>query len=222
MNFYQKIFNESISLFNSILRKVIYYTYKIDITMLCVMGKPVNYLIFIFAFCFGTFGSIKGLSLEMAAFKYLCFLFAWYLISTSIFIFISFQIPILKDYLYRLLGEEWVKARIGNPGAEQLLKYGGAAVALIGANETGKALDAGQIHKASEQIIENYQRLAALSGRDVDPNSKEYKEVLKKSIEVASRPAKGPLDRIEERAATSQIVKTVGDGFRSWWPGSKK
>lgn len=97
-----------------IFHKIIYYLYKIDILLLYTMSKPVNYLFFLFTFFFGTFESSQNLPFEPIVLKYFCFLFAWYLIVTTIFIFLSFQIKPVREYLYNSLRESWVKDKIGN------------------------------------------------------------------------------------------------------------
>lgn len=105
----------------TIFHKIIYEFYKIDIVFLYIMGKPLNYLFFLFILVFGTFGSSQNLPFEAIVFKYFCFLFGWYLIVKSIFVFLSFQIKPVKEYLYNSLGESWVKEKIGNPGTCQNL-----------------------------------------------------------------------------------------------------
>lgn len=198
----------------------IYFYYKIDILFLHYITKHVFYLFFLFTLFFGCFGSSEYLSLEMSAFKYFCFLFTWYTFTTSLFVFLSFQIPFLKKYLYKLLGEAWVKDKIGNPGKEQVIKIVlGTSVAFVG-NEASKFVEANQNLKASKQIVENLRDLYEHTG--INPTHKEIQETLRKSTEVASRPAKGFFDRVEDRAATAHLVENVGQAWNDWWSSGPK
>ena len=200
-----------------ILERIVYFTYKIDITLLSVFSRGPQYFVFIFAFFFGSFGSPKGLSLEIAAFKYFCFLFAWYLIITSFFIFLSFQISSLKEYLYGLLGKTWVTDRIGNPGTQQFMKLGTVGLATIGVNELSKWADASQNQSAGAQIMDNHVSTAQTEGRAVDVNSRSYRDASRAATEVISRQPRGFLDRCEERAATDLLVRNVRGGLSDWW-----
>ena len=206
----------------NLFHKIIYYFYKIDILLLYTMGKPVNYLVFLFTFFFGTFGSSKNLPLLTIVFKYFCFLFAWYLIVTSIFIFLSFQIKPVKEYLYNSLGESWVKDKIGNPGTAQLAKFGGVGAALVGANIYDKIQDGKQIIEQGNSIVKRYKDMVEQTGKPADPYSKDYKDTMKASREVYQREPKGFLDRLEEKAATKVLVENTAKAWGDWWTGGKK
>ena len=71
---------------------IIYINIRIDLCMLEFFGRKYTYLIFIFAFFVGNFDSSENLSDGFVLFRFFCFCLSWYLISTSIFIFILFNI----------------------------------------------------------------------------------------------------------------------------------
>lgn len=204
-----------------IFHKIIYYFYKIDISLLYIMGKPVNYLFFLFTFFFGTFGSCQNLPLEAIVFKYFCFLFGWYLIVTSIFIFLSFQIKPVKEYLYNSLGESWVKEKIGNPGTAQLAKFGGVGAALLGFNILDKYQDGKQIIEQGDHIIKSYKDMVEQTGKPAYSNSKEYKQTMQSARQVYSREPSGFLDRLEEKAATKVLVENETKAWGDWLRGGK-
>ena len=93
------------------------------------------------SFFYGTFGYTDGLSDYEYLFKISCLLFSWYLVYTSLVVFLLFKIPTTKKYLYDLLGEPFVVSKIGNPGLRALTRYGGVAVIGLGVNEVGKIVD---------------------------------------------------------------------------------
>jgi len=99
------------------------------------------FLVYIFCFFFGNFGSPEGITNGVLLFKFICFLYSWFIIGTSIFVFISFQVPSFKNYLYELLGKEYRVSCIGKKGIKPVLKVGGAAVGLFAGNELGKKMD---------------------------------------------------------------------------------
>jgi len=67
--------------------------------------------------------------------------FSWYIIGTSLFVFIIFNIKTSQKYLYDLIGADYVKSKIGNPGAEQLAK-------VVGPIFGGTLIDEGGRHCA--------------------------------------------------------------------------
>ncbi len=167
------------------------------------------YLIYIFAFFFGNFGSPEGVSDNMLAFKYLCFLYSWYVLATSIFIFISFQIPSLKDYLYNLLGKDYVISCIGNPGVRPLVKAGGVAIGFAVGNEVGKDMDARQKERAAKAVVDNFKDLHSTTGQPMNPNSKEFTKAAETFRKILETPAKGPFDRNEERVGTGHVIESA-------------
>lgn len=187
----------------------IYYNYKFDLIILYYGTLMPYYLIFIFCFFFGNFGSPEGITDGMLFFKYLCFLYSWFLIGTSLFVFISFQIPSLKEYLYDLLGKEYVISCIGNPGAKPLIKLGAAGLGLICANEIGKEMDMRQKIILSRSVVDDYNRLVESTGQPSDQRSAEFKKVAQTSRKIFDTPPKGPFDRNEERVASGHIVQSA-------------
>lgn len=190
---------------------LIYYSYKFDLIVLYFATLMPYYLIFIFCFFFGNFGSPEGIANGVLFFKYLCFLYSWFIIATSVFIFISFQIPPSKKYLYNLLGKEYVISCIGNPGIKPLLKVGGAAVGLVCVNEIGKELDGRQKVYLSQAAIDHYKQLTEATGQPSDQRSAEFKKTAETSRKIFDTPPKGPFDRNEERVASGHFVDATKD-----------
>jgi len=187
----------------------IYYSYKFDIIVLYYATLMPYYLIFIFCFFFGNFGSPEGIADGVLFFKYICFLYSWFIIETSVFVFISFQIPSLKEYLYNLLGKEYVISCIGNSGAKAALKATGVAVGMICGNEIGKELDGRQKVYLSQAAIDHYKELVETTGQPPEPRSAEFKKVAETSRKILDTPPKGPFDRSEERIASAQFVQST-------------
>jgi hypothetical protein len=167
------------------------------------------YLIFIFCFFFGNFGSPEGIANGVLFFKYICFLYSWFIIETSLFVFISFQIPSLKEYLYNLLGKEYVISCISKPAKEAAIKAAGLAAAMICGNEIGKELDCRQKIQLSHAAIDHYKELADTTGHPPDQRSAEFKKVAETSRKIFDTPPKGPFDRSEERIASAELVQST-------------
>ena len=198
---------------NNILQILVYYNYKVDIYILYYASNMPGYLVFLFCFLFGSFGSSQGISQNVLALKYLCFLSSWYIIATSLFVFISFQIPTFRDYLYDTLGKDFVISHIGNPGVKPLTKLGGVAIGAYAVNEVGKAAVGYSNERLAGKAVENYKEMVKTTGQPADPNSKEYKEVCKTSNSILSQPRSGPLDRTEEKIASGHLADTIKDGL---------
>lgn len=190
---------------------LIYYNYKFDLILLYFATLMPYYLIFIFCFFFGNFGSPEGIADGVLFFKYSCFLYSWFIIGTSVFVFISFQIPSSKKHLYNLLGKEYVISCIGNPGVKPLIKLGGAAVGMVCGNEIGKELDGRQKVYLSKAAIDHYKQLVETTGQVPDQRSTEFKKVAEISRKIFETPPKGPFDRNEERVASGQFVDATKD-----------
>lgn len=188
---------------------LIYYSYKFDIIVLYYATLMPYYLIFTFCFFFGNFGSPEGIADGVLFFKYMCFLYSWFLIGTSIFVFISFQIPSLKEYLYNLLGKEYVISCIGNPGIKPVIKLGGAAFGLLAGNEIGKELDCRQKVYLSQSAVNHFKQLVEITGQPPEQRSAEFKKVAETSRKIFDTPPKGPFDRSEERIASAQFVQST-------------
>lgn len=132
----------------------VYYTFLLDLYLIEFFSRKYNYLIFIFSFTFGTFGYDNNLSQHQFLFKFSCFLFSWYLVYASIIVFISFNIPVTKNYLYELLGKEFVISKIGNPGLDGLARFGGFAALGLFINETGRIVDGYATTTNAEKALE--------------------------------------------------------------------
>lgn len=191
--------------------RVVYFNYRLDISLLSYLAKGPRYFIFLFAYFFGFFGSTDPFSPGLTIFKYLCFVFSYYVISVSLFVFLSFQIPSVKRYLYRLLGEKWVTDRIGNHGASQVVKFGVMALAGLAVNEYDKFKVDESNKKAATMVIDNYIKVIKESGQKLDINSDSCKEALRLSNEILSRPAKGFVDTSQERL--QEAVSTMAEKF---------
>lgn len=117
---------------------ILHYFFSIDLYLLAFFSKRYPYLVFVFTFFFGNFGYTDSLTQNQFYAKFACFLFCSYLVSASIAVFVAFNIPLSRDYLYNLLGKDFVTSKIGNPGLEQLARFGGFAAAAYAANELGR------------------------------------------------------------------------------------
>lgn len=147
----------------------------------------------------------------MLFFKYVCFLYSWYLIITSIFVYVSFRIPPLKKYLYNLLGEDYVFSCIGNPAELFVKKLVGTAAAIVTGNEISKQLDCYQKIERAKCVVNNYTSLCEAAGQAPDPRSAEFKKTVDTSTKILNASPKGIFDRSEERAATANIVNSTRD-----------
>lgn len=102
---------------------VLYVNLKADLILLEFFGRIYTYPFFLFAFLFGHFDSTDNLSDPLILFRFFCFCASTYLVGTSIIVCIAFNVKKSKEYLYNLLGEVFVKSKIGNPGFNSVLKY---------------------------------------------------------------------------------------------------
>ena len=127
-----------------------YYTFKFNLCILEFFTRKIPYLFYLFAFTFGTFGNIEDLPTILVILKVICFMLSWYLIDTSFIIFIVFKIPTSKNYLYKLLGKEFVVEKIGNPGWKPLIRYIGPATAILTGNEIGRHFDGKRLQEQAE------------------------------------------------------------------------
>ena len=181
------------------LEKVVYYNYRIDIILLAYFNKGPRYLIFLFAYFFGCFGHSEPASLSIGLFQSICALFAFYLICTSFFVFFSFQIPGYKDYLYNLLGREWVVEKIGNSGGPSAVKYGLTGVLGIAVNNYERVQQDDMNQKAADKTLDTLKTVAEQNGAKLDPESEIVKETIRTANEIRSRIPKGFLDHSHDR-----------------------
>ena len=119
----------------------LYVNFKVDLILLEFFGRIYTYPFFLFAFLFGHFDSSSSLSDPLILSRFLCFCVSTYLIGTSILVYIVFNVKSTKEYLYRLLGEDFVKSKIGNPGKTTLIKYLTPLATCYGCEIVGKHLN---------------------------------------------------------------------------------
>lgn len=81
---------------------ILLYFFSIDLYLLAFFSKRYPYLVFVFTFFLGNFGYTDSLTQNQFYAKFACFLFCSYLVSASIAVFVAFNIPLSRDYLYNL------------------------------------------------------------------------------------------------------------------------
>jgi len=163
-----------------------------------------------FAFFYGTFGYTE--TSDLSVFKLACFAFSWYLISTSLMVYCVFNVRFTRDYLYNLLGKDFVVKKIGNPGLRQLLKYGGAAVVGIGINDAGRLTESWVNVKNAQTSLEG-----TLSSLDQDTNlsakdkSRIAKEAFATKNQMVMKPCEGTFDRLAKIDAYKSATTSVSN-----------
>lgn len=198
--------------------RVTYYYFLIDLYLLEYFSRKYTYLIFLFTFFFGTFGYSNGLTEGQFLVKFVCFLFSYYLISSSIVVFVLFNIPKSKSFLTNLLGKEFVVSKIGNPGISPLMKYGGAGLGVYFGNEVGKTMDRINITQGSNDFLQA-QIKAIQEAHYLTPKEKQaaHAQALKVHAEMASRRPEGTLDRMAKIEAYKSVSEKAVSTFKSWF-----
>ncbi len=166
-NFFQKI-----QPILSIVEKIVVFSFAFDIYMLGLFQKTPLYIFYIFSFIFGNFGWNSQYTPTVLLSKYLCLYLSLFLISTSFTTFLAFQIPPIKEYLYKALGKDWITKNIGNPGWEPLVKYGGIAFAGY-AMDSGLRFGDAYVHSKVERDNLN----ALIKSIDESPMTQRQKEI---------------------------------------------
>ena len=172
------------------------YYFLVDLYLLEYFSRKYPYCIFIFCFFYGTFGYSDGLTELQFLGKFVCLLFSWYLIYTSITVFCVFNISVTKEYLYNLLGKEFVVSKIGNLGLDALARFGGFAALGLAINEAGRLGDRYVIVGNATTAL-NIQ----LDAINKDPNLsvKQKAVAVEKALQsyrqMVKTPAQGTLDR---------------------------
>ena len=189
-----------------------YYTFKVNLCLLEFFTRKIPYLFFIFAFIFGTFGNTKDLPFSLLYLKIICFIFSWYLLYISVVIFCVFNISICKNYLYDLLGKEFVISKIGNPSLTPLRTFAGAALALVTGNEVGRKYDGQRlICKADNYIDKSLPRIATIDALDTEGKALETRKAYAFHRKLLDDTPKGPFDRVLDGENVPSIIKTILD-----------
>ena len=209
-----------------LINTITYYNFLIDLHVLHFFSKRYRYLIFIFTFFFGTFGYDSHLTDIQYRVKIVCFLFSGYIISTSILIFIVFSIPLSKEFLYNLLGKEFVVSKIGNPGRKQLIMFGGFAATAITANELGRSFDYySKVSSANSALNAQLDKIRSDPNLIVDEKASLTIKALETHNQMVLAPAHGTLDRLATARTHQEVAKggfSVMEKLASWSPWSKK
>jgi hypothetical protein len=173
-------------------------------------------LIFIFSYTYGTFGYTDALTDFQFLVKFVCFLFSWYLIYTSFIVFCIFNIPTSKEYLYNLLGKDFVVDKIGNPGLQALTRFTGFAVAGIAINESGRLADGRVIVGAANSALT--ERMLVIEHNDC-MSSKDKKQAIQESLKkhaamIQTKP-QATFDRMIKVEAHQHVMTRACDAFQS-------
>lgn len=199
---------------------ITYYFFLIDLYLLEFFSRKYQYLLFIFSFFYGTFGYTDALSVGQYVSKLGCFFFSWYLISASVMVFCAFNIPVTKNYLYNLLGKEFVISKIGNPGLDALARFGGFAAAGLTANEIGRVVD-------SYAKVSNGNEFLKIRLEEIDKNPNltpfqkqlETKETLRLHAAMIQTPSEGTLDRMTKVEAHKSMMNRLSSSMAKIFRG---
>lgn len=186
-----------------------------DLYLLEFFSRKYPYLFFLFCFIYGTFGVENGSSTFVILSKFACFSFAWYIVTTSIVVFCALNIPITRDYLYQLLGKEFVISKVGNPGLFTMKKFGGFAASALVVNEGGKVVNGFvNIYNADRFLESRCERIE----KDPDFSDKEKKKLKKEGIDIHThlikRPVVGPIDSAIRLEAVNKAWHYFTDVFK--------
>ncbi len=194
------------------LERITFYYFYMEILLLEFFSRKYPYLIFVFTFFYANFGYTE--SAEISFFKVACLLFSWNLISTSIMIFCVFNIPLSRDYLYNLLGKDFVIKKIGNSGTAQLLKYTGMAVAGYGVNEVGRLADSFAIPKGAQEGLDG--TLKSLEQNTFLPQKDKVqiaKDAFLTKNKMLTRTPEGTFDRMAKMENYQKMTGSVSGAF---------
>lgn len=196
----------------------LYYFFLIDLYLLGFFSKKYPYLLFIFFYTYGTFGYTNALTDFQFLVKFVCFLFSWYLVYTSFLVFCVFNIRTSKEYLYNLLGKDFVVEKIGNPGFEAFTKFTGFAVAGLAINEVGRLADGYVIVGTANSALTERQSVIENSSY---MSPKDKKQAIKESLRIhgymiRSQP-QGTFDRITKVEAHQHMMSSASKAFTSFF-----
>ena len=193
------------------IERVIYINIKVDLILLEFFGRFYTYPFFIFALLFGHFDSSGHLSDPLILFRFFCFCASTYLISTSIFVLIVFNVKQSKKYLYNLLGEKFVKSKIGNSGEGPAIRYGIPIVAGYIVDTTGKHW--AKVDKRETASVALSGTLATVdTSPDLTPGDRRdmTKQAVKDYNTAMNRPVDGPISKhVKIEALKSAWTKVV-------------
>lgn len=214
----KKNVNPLFSFSKKVIEKSIYYMFYVDLVVLGFFCRGSNFLLYVFIFTYGGFGHNENDPNWVVLLKFVCVLFSFYLISTSILLLIVFNVPFTRDYLYKILGRDFVVSRIGNPGTQIIKKILSPTAVILGVNEGGK-----YVANSSNCTFAN-KTLAAQ--RDFINESKDLTSdeiaVLEKqalynhSTTCAKRVTKGPIDHMVRADMVNTAVKKTSSAVKSW------
>ena len=213
-----------LSFYKKIVEKTIYYIFFVDLTILGFFCRGYNFLIFVFLFTYGGYGHTCNDSHLVLLLKFVCLSISLYIIGTSIFLLIVFNIPITRDYLYNLLGKDFVISRIGNPGTPLLKKILASSAGVLGINEGGKAW----ANYSNIVIADNtlHKQLEGINNTDEDKSRYTKGALNDHSRSSSHRVTEGPIDKmiraeVVKTAAkeTAGTVKTVVSKIATLWRG---
>ena len=207
-----KSITKSLLLIKGWLELSTFYTFKVNLSLLEFFTRKIPYLFFLFAFIFGTFGNTKDLPLTLLYLKIICFILSWYLVYISVVIFCVFQISICKNYLYDLLGKEFVISKIGNPGLTPARIFAGAAMAMLTGNEVGRHYDGQRIIcKSDNYIKDTLPQIEESKTLNTEGKAIETSKALAFQRKLLNETPKGPFDRLLDGENVPPILKTLLD-----------
>jgi len=133
-----------------------------------------------------------------------------------------FNIKITKNYLYNLIGEDYVKSKISNPGKKKLLQYTVSAAGLWIVDTAGLHMAVIDNRDTAEQCWEH-------AKKDIDENpqytdkdrNKMSKTAHSNYTKMMSRDIKGPVTGAVRIEAVSESVNRVVDRIGDWFNNKK-
>ena len=201
----------------------VYYNLLVDLYLLAFFSKKYAYLFFVFAFFFGTFGYTDQLTETQFCLKFVCFVFSSYLVYISVIVFVLFNVPLTKDYLYKLLGKEFVTSKIGHPGIAHLAKFGGLAASIVAVNETGRAADAViNSYNADKALNSQLESIDKTQNLTLNDKREATKDAFKMHHEIATRKPEGTIDRVCKIETIKGVSEKVVDNVGGWFSWGKK
>ena len=214
----KKNVNTLFSFSKKVIEKSIYYMFFVDLVVLGFFCRGSNFLLYVFIFTYGGFGHNVNDPNWVVLLKFVCLLFSFYLISTSILLLIVFNVPFTRDYLYKILGRDFVVSRIGNPGTQIIKKILGSTAVILGVNEGGK-----YIANTSNCTFANKTLAAQRVFIDQSKNMTgdemgraEQKALDNHSTTSGKRVTEGPIDHMIRADMVNTAVKETSYAVKSW------
>ena len=191
----------------------------IDLTIIGFFCRGSNFLIYLFIFTYGGFGHTSNDPNWVVLLKFTCILFSFYILSTSILLLVVFNVPLTRDYLYTLLGKDFVVTRIGNPGFEILKKILASTGGVLLVNEGGKYVSNAQNVSITNSSLDA-QKAFIHNNPDLPPKMREALSVKAADSHRATcsnRVTRGPVDNIVQADKVKSVVKDTTYAVRAWW-----